>query len=398
MRQRGEQAAASFNCSFDAFRRARRSTGISLLDETVRQLAVAIQSLDQPGPRAGAPEGPATSNDVVDITSSAMPETHRSSSRRRIAVVVGIAVILLGTIGLIALVKSHRESHAATTADPPSTVATTPVSNTPAACTHPIGVSSDPSLKAYQVPFATQIEELTPPGDPRSCGQTPVTRWDLLVIQPLSLSDKANGALVATDPDHILMMSQAEFTSYHQIGGKDGTQAQNLAGLPRRRKMTKTGKVWLILTDHGAMASQGVDQPGFYVGGPPWTRWQATGEDSGEMGIPASNPLNNAVGYYQDFSKGRATLSYSGSFTFQRVADPAASLPKGFRGQILRHDDGTTWYVDNKDVRHWIPDGDTWYCIHDRGSQEIGHVPGYAIATLKLGKPATCSAPKKSKK
>ena len=109
-------------------------------------------------------------------------------------------------------------------------------------------------------------------------------------------------------------------------------------------------------------------------------------------GMPASNPLNNAVGYYQDFSKGRLTLSYSGTLDFHEVEDPAATLPKGFRGQVLRHDDDTTWYVDDLDVRHWIPDGATSSCIHDRGSREIGHVPGYAVTTLVLGAPASCSA------
>ena len=218
-----------------------------------------------------------------------------------------------------------------------------------------------------------------------------MTRWGRLVIQKLTDAGGAAGAIVAEDPDHVMVMTEAEYGSYRQIGGKDGTQAQSIEGLPRRRGTSPSGKAWLIYTDHGVLASQGVDQPGYYLGGPVWTRWKATGEDTGEMGMVASNPLNNAVGYYQDFAHGRLTLSYSGTLSFAPVADPASFVPKNAVGNILRHDDGTTWYIDHDRVRHWIPDGPTWQCLHERGATEIDHVPGYATLTLRLGKPATCA-------
>lgn len=394
LNHRGERAAASFNCSFDAYRRARRSTGVSLLDETVLQLARAVRSHVHP---TGADPHPVTDASVVDQHPDHVADPATPPRRRKVllAGVVG-AVLVIALIAVVAVVNRRApgtdDVAAGTTIVPtsaPSTASTSPVATVSADC-HEIGATSDPDLDAYGVPFRTQISQLIPPGEPEPCGGSPVTRWDDLVIQPLLTEGVADGALVATDPNHVLLMTQAEFTSYRQIGGKDGTQAQEIAGLPRRRAMSGSGKVWLIVTDHGAMASSGVDQPGYYLGGPVWTGWQANGQDSGEWGVPASNPLNNAVGYYQDFSKGRLTLSYTGTLEFHPVADPAATLPEGFPGQILRHDDGTTWFVDDRSVRHWIPDGETWFCINDAGAREIGDIPGYAITTLELGAPATC--------
>jgi hypothetical protein len=388
LRTRGERASASFSCSFDAYRRARRSTGTSLLDETIEQLADAIR---QHGP-AGSPEVGSPS-----ATPRSEPTSHPSPAgpdprRRHLAVAAGaLAAVVVVAIAAVVLVNRADRSTGSATA-PSTTDATNGVVPTPTArCRYPIGSTDDEALAAYRTVFTTQVAQLTPPGDVRPCGAAPVSTWGALTIQPLSVDGKASGELVAIDPDHVLLMTQAEFSSYHQIGGKNGNQAQALAGLPRRRRTTKSGRGWLIITDHGAMVSQGVDQPGFYVGGPVWTRWEATGEDTGELGMPASNPLNNAVGYYQDFERGRLTLTYSGTLSFSPVSDPAASLPAHFRGQILRHDDGTTWYVDQAGARHWIPDGETWACLHDKGSKELGGVPGYATATLPLGAPATCT-------
>lgn len=387
MRTRGERASASFSCSFDAYRRARRSTGTSLLDETIEQLADAIRRL--------APAGAATGAASVGLRSEPTSPPHPTSPnprRRRLALAAGVlAVVVVAAVAAVVLVSRADRSTGSATA-PSTTDETNVVDTTPTArCRYPIGTTDDAELAAYRTAFTTQIAQLTPPGDVRPCGGAPVSTWGTLTIQPLSIDGKASGELVAIDPDHVLLMTQAEFSSYHQIGGKNGNQAQSLAGLPRRRRTTKSGRGWLIITDHGAMVSQGVDQPGFYVGGPVWTRWEATGEDTGEYGMPASNPLNNAVGYYQDFEKGRLTLSYSGTLAFSPVSNPAASLPAHPKGQILRHDDGTTWYIDEAGHRHWIPDGETWACLHDKGSKELGGVPGYAIATLPLGAPATCT-------
>ncbi|HET8931361.1 MAG TPA: hypothetical protein VFN21_11940 [Acidimicrobiales bacterium] len=398
LRQRGERASASFNCSFDAYRRARRSTGVSLLDETVRQLAGALDTNARTAAVdvGGGPSDPAAD----DAPPSAAASDIRSPDRgRRLFMVAGALVLLLIVVAGVVVITTREDSGngvvaAASTIAVASTTSHVTTAGGGATGCHPVGQSTDPALAAYEVPFETQVSQLTPPGEAEPCGGSPVMRWDQLVIQPLVNGGAPDGALVAIDPDHVLLMSQAEYSSYHQVGGKDGTQAQALAGLPRRRAMSASGKVSLIITDHGAMASAGVDQPGFYLGDVVWSTWHGNGEDTGDWGTPASNPLNNAVGYYQDFSKGRLTLSYTGALAFHEVDDPAATLPAEYRGQILRHDDGTTWYVDDHDVRHWIPDGDTWFCINDRGSREIGHVPGYAISTLELGAPATCVAEK----
>lgn len=382
LRTRGERASASFGCSFDAYRRARRSTGTSLLDETIEQLANAIRTHAEP--TVAIP-------DESTIESSPNPATSDSNHRRLVPLAATVAVMAVAALVIVALTIRKGDHGREAAATPAVTTATPSVERAAQGqCHYPIGKANDPKLVAYTKAFINQIDQVTPPGDPQPCGAAAVGTWGALTIQPLTVKGRPDGTLVAVDPDHVIQMTEAEFNSYHQIGGKNGNQAQTLAGLPRRRATTTSGKIWLIITDNGAMVSQGVDQPGFYVGGPAWTRWKASGEDTGEMGFPTSNPLNNAVGYYQDYSRGRLTLSYSGTLSFDPVDNPSAGLPANFRGQILRHDDGTTWFVDSKMVRHWIPDGETWMCLHDRGAKELGGIPGYSIATLHLGDPATC--------
>lgn len=390
LRHRGEIASASFSCSFDAFRRARRSTGTSLLDETVAQLAKELHrahGIDDPNPPVPAePDTAATEPDDG-------PRPNEGRRRMLVAGAAALGVVVL-VVAAVAVRQATRHSSTRHAEAGPIPVAARSTTTLAADCAYRVGQTAEEDLDPYTQRFATAVEQLTPPGMPQRCGSAPVTRWGRLVIQPLTDDDGPAGTVVATDPDHVMVMTRSEFDSYHQIGGKDGSRAQDIQGLPRRRSTSPSGKAWLIHTDNGVLAGEGTDEPFFYLGGPVWTRWKATGMDTGEMGMVASNPLNNAVGYYQDFAKGRLSLSYAGSLTFEPVPDPAAQLPANARGNIVRHDDGTTWYVDEGGRRHWIPDGATWQCLHDRGATEIGGVPGYAILTLPLGAPATCATPR----
>lgn len=393
--KRGEIASAPFSCSFDAFRRTRRSTGTSLLDETVTQLTTSIVA------RSASPSGGVVVTDTdtdtghdTDADDPSSATTARSPRRNRMLLLgtaVGALVVAATATGIAAARSRHGAAPnpaVANQAAGPSTTAT------PVTCATAVGTGGGAELARYATAFSTSVDQLTPTGTKPPCASGPMQQWGQLVIQPLTNGTQAAGTIVATDPDHVIVMTPAEFTSYHQVGGKDGNQAQALEGLPRRRRTTESGKAWLIITDHGALASQGVNQPGFYVGGPSWTRWEATGEDSGEMGMVTSNPLNNAVGYYQDFTHGRLTLSYSGTLAFNPVTDPAALLPANIRGNILRHPDGTTWYVDTAGVRHWIPDGGTWECVTAHGAKQLPDLPGYVIATVPLGNPASCATVK----
>ena len=76
----------------------------------------------------------------------------------------------------------------------------------------------------------------------------------------------------------------------------------------------------------------------------------------------------------------------------QYVDDPGAELrPIGdLAGRVLRQAGGTTWFIDDDDIRHWIADGDTWNCLGAEQRKVGGDIAGYAVATLELGPPATC--------
>lgn len=51
---------------------------------------------------------------------------------------------------------------------------------------------------------------------------------------------------------------------------------------------------------------------------------------------------------------------------------------------------GIAWFVDQQSYRRWIPDDATWRCLGGDGNVAVHDAPGWAIATLPLGPPATC--------
>ena len=77
----------------------------------------------------------------------------------------------------------------------------------------------------------------------------------------------------------------------------------------------------------------------------------------------------------------------------EEVSDPTSALPTEINGHILRQADGTAWYVDDKGVRHWIPDGTTWNCVGGDAivAANARALPGYAVSALRVGTAARCN-------
>ena len=103
LRARGERASASFGCSFDAYRRARRSTGTSLLDETVEQLADAIRQRDRTLESVGRPAtepGPTNGHPMPAV---AVPVDRH----RRVAILSGV-LALVAIVALLSVALTHR--------------------------------------------------------------------------------------------------------------------------------------------------------------------------------------------------------------------------------------------------------------------------------------------------
>jgi hypothetical protein len=54
--------------------------------------------------------------------------------------------------------------------------------------------------------------------------------------------------------------------------------------------------------------------------------------------------------------------------------DATCSSPTGARGRVVRADDGSSWYVDLRGDRHWIPDGGVYECLVAQGRRDLGVV------------------------
>ncbi len=370
LERRGQEAAERFGLTtYDAFRRARKSTSTSHLDETLALVAdTMVATADLPSERS----------------------RFRSARAGSVAVAVVLAVALVVVLA-VELARSGGNATAGTgneaTSVNPSGLLGSQGRAASTRCPARIGDLATPidaDLSRYVAPFR-RVAEAEAPG---SCASSPIGRWQALVEQRLLKESADDGALLATDPAHVLRLTAAEYTSYHQFGGTSGDRAQAIAGVPVAQYTDH--RVTILRTTNGGFVSEGRDQPGFYVGSTVWEQWSADGAAVSPYGLPTSNPLFDGDGYHQDFEQGTFHLPFSGSLRWEPVADPAGALPPDPAGHILRHDDGTAWYVDGRSVRHWIPDGGTYQCIRRGGATQLAGVPGYAIAALTLGVPASC--------
>jgi hypothetical protein len=267
-------------------------------------------------------------------------------------------------------------------------VAARPTSVAPRSC--PTKVTSPPTggpLAAFATPFQRALEDA---GGTFGCPTGPLSTWQDLVVQRLAQENGLEGAIVARTPDEPFVMTNAEYGGYVQIDGKKGLQAQAVAGYPVTIQRTPTFDR-IDFSKGVVLIGEDPYSPMYWMPVTMVDEWEHRGGDKGPLGLPTSNPLatSGAFGLRTDFTNGYMILSPTEPIRYVEVSDPAAGLPKDRANKILRHDDGTTWFVDEHDVRHWIPTGDVWRCKGGDAAQ-IGGVPGYAIATLKKGPPATC--------
>ncbi len=368
LERRGQRAAEALGLTtYDALRRPRRSTGTSHLEEILELVADGVVG--------GRTEPVAAAGPWARVR------------RHPSAVIAAVVVGILALVAVVALVLGRGSGKRSTAAPqlPLGTRSTTTVATACAARVGDLPRDAPPDLTPYVAAFRMALR-----AEPQECASAPIERWEQLVLEHLQRGGHADGVVIARDPGHVLRLTEAEFQSYHQLGGKTGDRAQPIEGLPLM--LSTDHRATILRTENGGVVSEGPDQPGYYVGSTVWDTWQADGGPTSRYGLPTSNPLFDGNGYHQDFETGTFYLPFTGVLRFEVAADPAAALPPDPNGHILRHDDATTWYVDADGVRHWIPDGSTYVCLErTRHATQIAGVPGYAIATLPLGPPATCA-------
>lgn len=392
---RRSEAARAWQMTADGFRRERADGGSRELD-TYRYLAAAItdSGRNRPAPGSGL-ERP---------------------SRRWLAI-AGAAVIGLVAVGA-AIVSNDGGPEQATASAPPSTeTATTPPPTTSTTTTTTTAAPTTSTSTAVAAPTAggcawsagdhdagdpvtvtaselIQAEHRRLEGSVPACAAASVSVLGAgpMVSQAFGEPDQTPTIVIATDGDRTLAMPFAAWGSYAQIGGRDGLQAFAVAGAPVG--LTETSDAAFVLLDSDVqLVAEEREAPYYFVLDVVNTKWEELGGIDGQLGLPRSNPYVIESGFRQDFDGGYLLLSTATpGIDFVPVDDPIESLPAldSITDRLVRHDDGTSWFVTVDGMRKWIPDGPTWSCLERGEGFAAESVPGYAIATLPYAGVASC--------
>jgi hypothetical protein len=338
---------------------------------------------------------------LLAVATGELAAPERSSDgarwRPRAAVLVAAAVGLVAIVAVV-VALARRDDHSVSTAAAPSAASEaqqgrrggSPVRVLPHDCVA-IGaldaaVAAEPDA-ARQAATLQAVYERAGGSDRLGCGLAPAHRWNGLLVQEYEGEPDLPGAIVVTAADTGVLLDPAQWGSYRRVGAADGTQAVRLGGAPQRVVQRPDGGVEVELSHGVVMVAESPDAPYFWIY-PDYVPWW---RDHPELGLPAGNPLPSLT---QDFQHGFAQARALGAEPeVVVVADPAAELPPAGerREHILHQADGTAWWIDASDRRHWIATARVWDCL---GGAEVAYgedVPGAAIATLPLAHHATCS-------
>jgi hypothetical protein len=385
---RGDLAAAVFDLdTWDGCTRASQALdGRSRRDWAELHLATAL--LEQAtGPQAGG----------ADRSASHERNSHAGDRRRPRSAVLAVAVVVV----LVIVGAALAAAAAVAPSDPPRSrgrvAARGPSRGAPsgvlAATCVPVG-QPGPALAAEwgsRELLDTVREVYERAGGPArlGCGLSPAQRWEQLVVQELDSGEEhLPAAIVVSAPDKGMYLNGAQWGSYKRIGAADGHLAQTVGGLPEQAVTRPDGSVEVDLSQGTIMVAEYPDQPYFWLASGFVSWWR----DHPEVGRPTGNPLPT---FTQDFEHGIGVVPGMGAGEPQvlPIADPSTGLPapEARRGHILRQLDSTAWWIDGSDTRHWIPTGEVWNCLGGERMLIPAQVPGYAIASLRPGRHATCA-------
>ncbi|CAN5656938.1 hypothetical protein BH10ACT1_BH10ACT1_26970 [soil metagenome] len=253
-------------------------------------------------------------------------------------------------------------------------------------------------------PFSARFVGLSPPelAKPALVCARPIERWRDVVIQRLFTSSHEDGVLItdAAGGQPVLRFTNAEWETYKFRGQDDDATSHNFSGPPRGRTTFAGAEV--ILTTRGGIVMERPDSYGAAVLNAVWTYWHDEGGYL-RVGLPTSAPSADPAidGVYQDFTKAWGRLPgvlgateaeavrSTDAFVFTDVADPEADRPAGAEGDIIQTT-GTSWFLDQDGVRHWIDSVEAFDCaVGAEGAEEI-EVRGWVSASYELGDPYEC--------
>lgn len=418
---RGAEAALPFGCGWDAFRRRRRSTGTSLLEETVELLARAIVNLSESTgssslsaelPVAERSEeadqtptvviGPVTESDQADVAAGAAPSNGQHGSvdndpRSRwtrpnltaLAAAAGATVVIFaGLAVLVGSLLSDRERPAA------------------AACgslNHEVGAipaGADAGLIAWANAFETFVdsEGLT---DLMPCA-TQISPWEHGAIQRVSDGDPSYiSALVGSEVQGervVVHLSWSELQAFGRTtdpnGPAGGSQLGETLGSVIGRDTGTGGERVVEFTD-GLLVTEPTDAPTHAIAGAWVDIWNESGGVAGGLGLPLTDRrIDRTTGELsQQFERGAITTAADGQIQVAADQDHyAQALPDDPRNQVLVGEPGGFWwYVDGDGRRHFAATAADRTCLERRmGLPVRRNLPVAAIASLPAGEKFLC--------
>lgn len=199
-----------------------------------------------------------------------------------------------------------------------------------------------------------------------------------------------------------VLLNDTMWDSYREIAGKVSPEnAVRFGGYPTEVERRRDPHAVIVRLDQGGyMVGRRDDTQLFWLPVHVLDVHEAHGGLDGDLGFPTSNPYFVAGTLRLDFEGGyvEAPLADFGALVAGEqvdgavlVDDPSSGLPDvPVRERILRQSSGTAWWVDADGTRHWIRDGGTWECLGGDAVVADGAMPGWAVAALPLGAPATC--------
>lgn len=227
------------------------------------------------------------------------------------------------------------------------------------------------------------------------------------VLTLLDVEGEPVSVILATADTPAVRLTSAQYASYREIAGRSSSaNTANYGGYPTSvRADDATGYDIIELSSGGVIAGPHAGAQSFWVPRQVRALWESRGGLTGDLGAPTSPVQLTGPTLRLEFERGymevEAKAGLAGTaewlpFSFEDVTvtlvDPAAELAKlgDVADRVIRQSNGSSWYVDEDLVRHWIPDAPTWGCVQANDKVLPVNVPGYAVAALKLGDRAWC--------
>ena len=408
---RGPEAAAPFGCGWDAYRRRRRSTGSSLLEETVELLARTLFDLSDgasgpdvrpgradadaarsPGLRIGPPVPSIGAVDTPEAPShpGQFGSDDEPSTPSRAKLAIGIVAVLAAVVSAGVLIGWAVGSGTDDTDSVDCGTLDRSVGET---------ADDDRTLRSWSRAFEEHVAAQGLVDETRCASH--LTAWRHGAIQRVGaggaspvkalVGSSVDGAtaVVVLEPSELRAFGRATATHGPHQGAPLGDVMGPLVG----RSLGPDGEGLVRFRD-GVFVTEATDSPTWAVLGRWVDIWEETGGLDGGLGRPVDDrrPDPTSGGLVQEFERG--TISSSPDGLVQVITDQdhyVLSLPDDPRESVLVTEPrGLWWYVDAEGVRHFVNGSDAQRCLRTMAVPVITGQVSAAVATLPAGEGFQC--------